>query len=82
MAAIVAEQIGKVRHDWSLAELQALCLLAGANSILHGERLLTTPNPDCEHDHALFARLGLAPEERAAATVAGAAAPAGRTAFG
>jgi biotin synthase len=40
-------------------ELQALCFLAGANSIFHGEKLLTTPNPDTAHDQALFDRLGL-----------------------
>jgi biotin synthase len=40
-------------------ELQALCFLAGANSIFHGEKLLTTGNPDTEADRALFARLGL-----------------------
>jgi biotin synthase len=40
-------------------ELQALCFSAGANSIFHGEKLLTTPNPDVDHDQALFARLGL-----------------------
>jgi biotin synthase len=42
-------------------ELQALCFFAGANSIFHGEKLLTTGNPDVEHDRALFARLGLHP---------------------
>jgi len=42
-------------------ELQALCFLAGANSIFHGEKLLTTGNPDTAQDQALFARLGLAP---------------------
>jgi len=42
-------------------ELQALCFLAGANSIFHGEKLLTTGNPDVERDRALFARLGLRP---------------------
>jgi biotin synthase len=41
-------------------ETQALCFLAGANSIFYGERLLTTPNPETEADRALFARLGLA----------------------
>ncbi|MNX31683.1 Biotin synthase [compost metagenome] len=41
--------------------LQALCFLAGANSIFYGEKLLTTGNPDTEHDLALFARLGLRP---------------------
>ncbi|MFI4970065.1 MAG: biotin synthase BioB [Lysobacterales bacterium] len=40
-------------------ELQALCFFAGANSIFHGEKLLTTGNPDTEHDKALFARLGI-----------------------
>jgi biotin synthase len=40
-------------------ELQALCFLAGANSMFYGERLLTTGNPDVERDEALFARLGL-----------------------
>ena len=42
-------------------ELQALCFSAGANSIFYGEKLLTTGNPDCERDLALFARLGLRP---------------------
>lgn len=40
-------------------ELQALCFLAGANSIFYGEKLLTTGNPDTEADQALFAKLGL-----------------------
>jgi biotin synthase len=40
-------------------ELQALCFLAGANSIFYGEKLLTTPNPDTGHDRQLFERLGL-----------------------
>jgi biotin synthase len=53
-------------------ELQALCFLAGANSIFYGEKLLTTGNPQHERDRALFERLGLRPEERveAAAGVA------------
>ena len=42
-------------------ELQALCFAAGANSLFHGEKLLTTGNPDVERDQALFARLGLRP---------------------
>jgi biotin synthase len=41
------------------AEAQALCFLAGANSIFLGERLLTTPNPAPDEDAALLARLGL-----------------------
>jgi biotin synthase len=42
-------------------ELQALCFLAGANSIFYGSQLLTTGNPEEERDQALFARLGLQP---------------------
>lgn len=42
-------------------ELQALCFLAGANSIFHGEKLLTTGNPGTDRDEALFERLGLRP---------------------
>ena len=42
-------------------ELQALCFLAGANSIFYGEKLLTTGNPDVAADQALFDRLGLRP---------------------
>jgi biotin synthase len=42
--------------------VQALCFLAGTNSIFYGERLLTTPNPGRSRDDQLFARLGLAPE--------------------
>ncbi|KFN46328.1 biotin synthase BioB [Arenimonas metalli] len=44
-------------------ELQALCFLAGANSIFYGEKLLTTGNPDVDADRALFERLGLRPME-------------------
>jgi biotin synthase len=46
------------RSDMS-DELQALCFLAGANSIFYGERLLTTPNAETDHDERLFERLGL-----------------------
>ena len=42
-------------------EMQALCFLAGANSIFYGEKLLTTGNPDTASDDALFDRLGLHP---------------------
>jgi len=38
---------------------QALCFVAGANSIFHGDRQLTTGNPDAAADRALFAKLGL-----------------------
>ena len=42
-------------------ELQALCFLAGANSIFVGEKLLTTPNPSRQKDAALLERLGIQP---------------------
>ena len=47
-------------------ETQALCFLAGANSIFYGPKLLTTPNPLADSDRALFARLGLTPMPLAA----------------
>ncbi len=40
-------------------ELQAMCFLAGANSIFYGDKLLTTDNPDTDHDQKLFERLGI-----------------------
>ena len=40
-------------------EAQALCFLAGANSIFMGEKLLTTPNPEIDHDRRLLGRLGM-----------------------
>src|SRR3984885_5352772 len=43
-------------------ELQALCFMAGANSIFYGEKLLTTGNPDTDHDQRLFQRLKIAAE--------------------
>ena len=46
-------------------ELQALCFLAGANSIFYGAKLLTTGNPDVERDRRLFARLGVNAEHEA-----------------
>jgi biotin synthase len=42
-------------------ETQALCFLAGANSIFVGDTLLTTENPSDDHDTALFAKLGIVP---------------------
>ncbi|MDO9190751.1 MAG: biotin synthase BioB, partial [Sulfurimicrobium sp.] len=39
--------------------VQALCFLAGANSIFYGEKLLTTGNPDTHSDQALFNKLGI-----------------------
>ena len=43
--------------------LQALCFLAGANSIFYGEKLLTTSNPETHTDLALFETLGIRPME-------------------
>ncbi len=40
-------------------EMQALCFLAGANSIFYGDKLLTTDNPMTRHDQQLFKRLGV-----------------------
>ena len=48
-------------------ETQALCFLAGANSIFVGDTLLTADNPGEDHDGALFRRLGVEPEEMDAA---------------
>lgn len=42
--------------------MQALCFHAGANSVFFGEKLLTTPNPDIDHDANLFDRLGMSLE--------------------
>ena len=44
-------------------EAQALCFLAGANSIFYGPKLLTTPNPGRDHDMALLDKLGMRPME-------------------
>ena len=45
-------------------QMQALCFMAGANSIFYGEKLLTTANPEAGADMALFRRLGIRPEQR------------------
>jgi biotin synthase len=50
------------RKELSVAE-QALCFMAGANSIFTGEKLLTTPNPSLEEDQQMFDLLGLRPRE-------------------
>ena len=54
------------REDMS-DEAQALCFLAGANSIFYGPKLLTTPNPAADHDRDLFDKLGLAAMDGASA---------------
>jgi biotin synthase len=50
------------RTDMSVAE-QALCFMAGANSIFAGDKLLTTPNPSFDEDNIMFQLLGLKPRE-------------------
>jgi biotin synthase len=57
-AAMVRLSAG--REDMS-DEMQALCFLAGANSIFYGPKLLTTPNPDQDRDRRLLDRLGMVP---------------------
>lgn len=57
-------------------ELQALCFFAGANSIFHGDKLLTTGNPDTASDELLFERLGIHALQTSAET-----APAAATTF-
>jgi biotin synthase len=51
-------------RDAMSEEMQALCFLAGANSIFYGEKLLTTGNQEVENDLKLFEKLGLRPEEK------------------
>ena len=50
------------RAEMTIVE-QALCFMAGANSIFSGEKLLTTPNPDFDQDKMMFELLGLKPRE-------------------
>ncbi len=49
------------RHEMN-EQMQALCFMAGANSIFYGDELLTTENSSCQHDQALFQRLGIQAE--------------------
>ncbi len=56
-------------------EMQALCFLAGANSIFYGERLLTTDNPEADKDRALLARLGIETEQTVETEVKAAKTP-------
>jgi len=57
--AMVRLSAGRVKMS---EELQALCLLAGANSIFTGPILLTTPNPERSHDKQMLERLGMSPK--------------------
>lgn len=50
------------RTSMSIAE-QAMCFMAGANSIFAGDKLLTTPNPSFDEDNQMFSLLGLKPRE-------------------
>lgn len=45
-------------------EMQAMCFFAGANSLFYGDQLLTTDNPETDHDLQLFRRLGLNMEQK------------------
>jgi biotin synthase len=58
--AMVRLSAGRVRMS---TEEQALCFLAGANSIFAGEKLLTTPNPEADADRELFQTLNLKPRK-------------------
>jgi biotin synthase len=64
-AARIAMPSSAVRLSAGRRELgeavQALCFLAGANSIFYGDRLLVTGNPDVDADRTLFEKLGIAP---------------------
>ncbi len=58
-------------------EGQAMCFMAGANSIFYGDKLLTTANPEENEDMALFARLGLETEQKGAVVERNHEAPRG-----
>jgi biotin synthase len=45
-------------------QMQALCFMAGANSVFYGEQLLTTGNATVEHDRELFSQLGISTETK------------------
>jgi biotin synthase len=66
--AMVRLSAGRVHMS---PEAQALCFLAGANSIFTGERLLTAPNPDRDADRELLASLGLEPRAEPVTAPAG-----------
>jgi biotin synthase len=58
--AMVRLSAGRVQMTM---EEQAMCFMAGANSIFAGDRLLTTPNPDVDQDKLMFETLNLKPRE-------------------
>ena len=55
---------GFLTYEEMNEQMHALAYFAGANSIFYGEKLLTTANPRANSDMALFARLGIEPEQR------------------
>jgi biotin synthase len=57
-----AVRLSAGRKEMSMSE-QALCFLAGANSIFAGDKLLTTPNPEYNEDMEMFDILGLTPKK-------------------
>ena len=57
--SVVRLSAGRTQMDEAL---QAMCLMAGANSLFTGDTLLTTENPAFEQDRALLARLGMEPD--------------------
>ena len=58
--AMVRLSAGRVRMSF---EEQAMCFMAGANSIFAGDKLLTTPNPEVNEDEQLFQTLNLKPRK-------------------
>jgi biotin synthase len=58
-SAMVRLSAGRQQMDDAV---QALCFMAGANSIFYGDALLTTSNPQADADRQLFARLGIQPQ--------------------
>ena len=75
-ASVVRLSAGRQSMDDAL---QALCFLAGANSIFYGDKLLTTGNPAAGRDRALFAKLGINAAEPALRCAAPAVPAAGLT---
>ncbi len=60
-----AVRLSAGREDMN-EQMQALCFMAGANSVFYGCKLLTTPNPGEDKDMQLFAKLGINSEQQAA----------------
>ncbi len=60
-----AVRLSAGREDMN-EQMQALCFMAGANSVFYGCKLLTTPNPGEDKDMQLFAKLGINSQQQAA----------------